>query len=190
MKSRLLFIDTETGGINPQKHSLLSVGFVVWDIKEGVLYSNEYYIRSGAYSVTSEAAKINHFDEARQNRLAVDPGLVISQLYELRSSYFQGYSAIPLAGHNICFDVQFIKQLFASCNRSYDKLFSHRLVDTHSILKYLSDCQLIPDSVDSSASAFNFFGIKVDGRHSAIGDAMATAQLYSKLIDLILNKQQ
>ena len=41
--ARLLFIDTETGGLDPEKHSLLSVGFVVWDSVLDECYSAEYY---------------------------------------------------------------------------------------------------------------------------------------------------
>ena len=43
--ARLLFIDTETGGLNPEKHSLLSVGFVVWDSVLGECYSAEYRLK-------------------------------------------------------------------------------------------------------------------------------------------------
>lgn len=43
--ARLLFIDTETGGLDPEKHSLLSVGFVVWDSVLGECYSAEYRLK-------------------------------------------------------------------------------------------------------------------------------------------------
>lgn len=185
MNNRLLFLDTETGGINPQKHSLLSVGVVVWDDSEGVLYADEFYLRSEHYSVTAQATRINHFDEIDHNNKACEPKQVVSRLIELKDSFFSEYQSMPLAGHNIGFDVQFLKQLFLTCNRSYEKVFSHRLVDTYSILKFLVDCQLIPNSINSSASAFKHFGIKVVDRHTALGDAYATMQLYTKLIELI-----
>lgn len=188
MSNRLLFIDTETGGVDPQKHSLLSIGVVVWDAFEEELFSDEYYIRSRKYNVTKTAARLNHFDEDRQNDLALDPECVVEKLIAIKEQYFGGYQSVPLAGHNITFDIQFIKMMFSSCGRSFEKLFSHRSVDTYSIIKYLSDCKILPDEINSSAKAFKYFKIPVNGRHTALGDARATMQLYSKLISKLKEK--
>lgn len=185
MGNRLLFIDTETGGLDPNKHSLLSIGVVVWDDTEGELFATELYLANKQYNVTKTAAQINHFNEELQRELSIAPMRVVESFIEIKSCFFQEYSAIPLAGHNISFDVQFIKHLFYKCGRSFEKLFSHRLVDTYSIIKYLSDCQLIPDAISSSSSAFKYFGIVVNGRHTALGDARATMQLYSALVALM-----
>lgn len=188
MNDRLLFIDTETGGLDPQKHSLLSIGVIVWEKERGELFSDEFHVYSDNYSVTKSATRINHFNLAEHNLHALDPSTVLQRLFEIREKYFGKNSLIPLAGHNITFDIQFIKQLFFQCGRSYEKFFSHRVVDTYSVIKFLSDCQIIPNSVNSSASAFKYFGITVAGRHTALGDARATMQLYSKAILLIENK--
>ena len=188
MNNRLLFIDTETGGLDPQKHSLLTIGIVVWDKIQGELFSDEYAINWEQYIVTKTALRINHFDENEHRKNAIPPKEIVSKLYELKTTYFQDYSAIPLAGHNTTFDIQFLKHLFVVCNRSFEKLFSHRIVDTYSIIKFLVDCHCIPSKVNSSAKAFEYFNITVDGRHTAIGDARATMQLYSKAIQLVKNK--
>lgn len=182
MSNRLLFIDTETGGLDPQKHSLLSIGVVVWDASEGELFSDEYYIRSEKYSVTKTAARLNHFNEYIQRELALDPDCVVEKLIAIKEQYFREYPSIPLAGHNVSFDIQFIKMMFSSCGRSFEKLFSHRSVDTYSIIKYLSDCKLLPAEINSSAKAFKYFNISVNGRHTALGDARATMQMYYKMI--------
>ncbi len=182
MSNRLLFIDTETGGLDPNKHSLLSIGVVVWDALEGELFSDEYYIRSEKYSVTKKAAQLNHFDEVSQHDSALDPECIVDKLIAIKEQFFGEYPSIPLAGHNVAFDIQFIKSMFSSCGRSFEKLFSHRSVDTYSIIKYLSDCGFLPDEINSSAKAFKYFNIHVKGRHTALGDARATMQLYANLI--------
>lgn len=182
MSKRLLFIDTETGGLDPKKHSLLSIGVVVWDAFEGELFADEYYIRSEKYNVTKTAARLNHFDESSQQESAFDPGCIVEKLIVIKEQYFREYPSIPLAGHNVAFDIQFLKMMFSSCGRSFEKLFSHRSVDTYSIIKFLSDCEFLPDEINSSAKAFKYFSIPVNGRHTALGDARATMKLYSKLI--------
>ena len=188
MTDRLLFIDTETGGLDPLKHSLLSIGVVVWDKKSGELFSDEYYIYSDNYVVTKSATRINHFNLTEHNLHAVAPTIVVQKLFKIRDKYFDKDGLLPLAGHNVTFDIQFIKQLFFQCGRSYEKLFSHRAVDTYTVIKFLTDCQLIPNSISSSASAFKYFNITVEGRHTALGDARATMQLYSKALLLIENR--
>ena len=44
---------------------------------------------------------------------------------------------------------------------------------------------LLPNKINSSAKAFKYFGIPVSGRHTALGDAGATMQLYVNLISKI-----
>ena len=38
--SRVLVIDTETGGLDPNHHSLLSLAMVSWDLK----YQKEFFV--------------------------------------------------------------------------------------------------------------------------------------------------
>lgn len=182
MSNRLLFIDTETGGVNPQKHSLLSIGIVIWDKENGELYSAEYYLKSDTYHVTKTAQQINHFAVESHEFNAIDAAEVINHFYEIKNDFFLDYPLIPLAGHNTQFDVQFIKKMFEDCKRSYEKIFSHRIVDTYSILKFMSDCGVVCGDVSSSAKAFKKFNIQVNGRHTALGDARATMQLYECLL--------
>lgn len=183
--NRILFIDTETGGINPNKHSLLSAGIVVWDQEEGVLYENEFYFYSENYVVTNTAQKINHFNLEEHNKKAIDVKLFFSEIDELKKQFFSEYSDISLGGHNTQFDVRFIRKLYEDNNRSFEKTFSHRIIDTYSILKFLCDSGKLDMDYISSAKAFEKFGIVVDGRHTALGDAKATAKLYEKMIALV-----
>ena len=44
---------------------------------------------------------------------------------------------------------------------------------------------IIETNIDSSSDAFKYFGIKVDNRHSALSDCIATVQLYEALIQLV-----
>lgn len=184
MSNRLLFIDTETGGIDPNKHSLLSIGVVVWDAADGECYSDEFLLRSEHYSVTETAKKMNGFDMQEHNKKALSAKTIIEKLNDIKMGYFNDYLSIPLAGHNTQFDIQFIKRMYRDSRRSYEKTFSHRVVDTYSVLKYLADCNMLDSNISSSAKAFQFFNIHVDGRHTALGDARATMQLYEKLVQL------
>lgn len=185
--ARLLFIDTETGGLDPEKHSLLSVGFVVWDSVLGECYSAEYRLKNENCRITKTAQRINKLTDSDFND-AIVPQALIKKFEGIKEVYFADYTAIPLAGHNTQFDVQFIKKMFKDNRRSFDSIFLHRIVDTYSVLKFLQDGGIITDTINSSTQAFKFFGITVDGRHTALGDAKATMRLYEKMLQLLHRK--
>lgn len=185
--ARLLFIDTETGGLDPEKHSLLSVGLVVWDSILNECYSAEYRLKSENYRITKAAQRINKLTDSDFND-SIAPQTLIKKFEEIKEKYFADYAAIPLAGHNTQFDVQFIKKMFKDNRRSFDNIFLHRIVDTYSVLKFLQDAGIITNTINSSAQAFKYFGITVDGRHTALGDAKATMRLYEEMLQLLNSK--
>ena len=181
----LLFLDTETGGVDCNKHSLLSIGLAVWESNGKIVDSTEIIIEHASYVVTSTAQSINKFDQEIHKKSAVSPSKAISVLLNFCELYFDDGLLIPLAGHNTQFDVGFLKVFLKTNNRSYNKLFSHRIIDTYTLLRSLYYSKKISEDISSSAEAFAYFGIKVDGRHTAKGDAIATAELYSKLLHLL-----
>jgi len=182
---RLVFIDTETGGVIPEKHSLLSIGLVIWDADQGIIGKQEYFIKSARYVVTQEAKRINKFKRLHHNMIAEDAASVINKMIDYCQSFFPDNIAIPLAGHNIQFDVGFLKVLFKKNNRSFGQYFSHRMIDTYSVYKTIVLSGVIEENIDSSANAFSYFNIRVDERHDALSDCIATVELYEKLIRLI-----
>ena len=184
-KDRLLFIDAETGGLDPKVHSLLSLGLVVWDKTAGILYQREVCQKLDKYNTTKEALNINHFDIKKYAKEDILSAVEIDkEVRSLKDTYFSDYAKIPLAGHNVQFDFGFLKEMYENAGLSYEDLFSHRLVDIFSVLQFLIHTNKIPKNVNNSSSAFEYFNIDVHGRHTALGDSKAAAELYSKLLGL------
>lgn len=185
--NRFVFIDTETGGTIPEKHSLLSIGLVVWDLNKGKIDEREFYVKHDIYIVTKEAQKINKFNEDYHNKIAEKPDIVIKSMLSFLRTYFPEDVFIPLAGHNVNFDINFLKVFLKSQNRSYNQYFSHRIIDTYSVYKTLILSGLITENLNSSHDAFSYFGIKVSERHNALSDCIATVELYEKMLLIIRN---
>lgn len=185
--NRYVFIDTETGGTDPDKHSLLSIGVCIWDIEYGILDYKEFYVENDEYVITKHAQKMNKFNIYEHEIKAMSQIDVINSLLTFCENYFSKNVAFPLIGHNIQFDVNFLKKLFKNNNRSFNQYFSHRYIDTYSVFKTCVLAGLIDKNIDSSAEAFSYFDIKVEKRHSALGDCIATVKLYEKLISLLSN---
>ena len=184
MPDRLLFIDTETGGLDPDKHSLLSLAMVVWEDME-IIDSTEILINDGILSVTAEALSVNRIDIEKHKQSALSPSRAMDEILSFTGKHFPGQRKITLAGHNVHFDANFLKTFFSANNKDFSEFFSHRMIDTSSILHYLYLAGKIKQRAISSDDAFKLFEIKVEGRHTAIGDAIATAKLFTKMLDLI-----
>lgn len=179
---RILFIDTETGGYNPSIHSLLTVGLVIWE-NGSIIESLEISINDGHLNATKQALKINLIDLEKHREIAIPPPLAIKQIIQFVKDNFYQHEKVTLAGHNISFDIRFIRHLFDTNHYSFSEYFSHRSIDTSSILHYLYLSGKLSSKIIDSSGAFKHFGIEVKGRHTALGDAIATAELFSKLIN-------
>jgi DNA polymerase-3 subunit epsilon len=181
---RILFIDTETGGIDPASNSLLSLGLVVWKELE-VKASLEILIDDGILNVTEKALEINQIDLGEHRKKAVSPAVAIQQMDKFVNSHFPKEEKIVLGGHNISFDVNFLNAFLTRNGYNFQQRFSHRHVDTSGILFYLYLTGKIKRKLTASQDALDYFGIAVQGRHTALGDAVATAQLFSRLVGIL-----
>ena len=190
--SKLLVIDTETGGIDAETDSILTLAAVVWD--DGKLGASiEIKIAEDPMYVTERAMKINRIDLAVHQRIALPPRLALAQLDQFLKENFIDETVsggIVLAGHNINFDIRFLRRLFSICGAKFDDRFSHRSLDTASVLRFLSLADLLPKTVLGSDEAFKWFDVMplTSERHTAIGDARSTALMLSRLVRLIGNK--
>jgi DNA polymerase III, epsilon subunit and related 3''-5'' exonucleases len=183
MKDKILFIDTETGGLDSSIHQLLSIGLVVWCDNQ-ILDACEIPIHDKSLQVDISAIKVNKIDIVSHMKIAFTPAYAFEMLDDFLYRNFIDYDKIILGGHNVSFDVNFLKSFYKRLNKNYNARFSHRLIDTSSILHFLYYTDIIKEKVISSQQAFDFFNINVKDRHTALADAMATAILFSKLIKL------
>jgi DNA polymerase III epsilon subunit-like protein len=94
---------------------------------------------------------------------------------------------IILAGHNLHVDLGFLRRLYGSAGLSHEPYFSHRVLDTAGVLRFLYLAGRLPVASASLGDALKHFGIESASsvRHTAIGDATLTAQLLNKLFDVI-----
>ena len=187
MTQPLLFLDTETGGLDPRSHSLLSLGLVV-GVGPKVFNSLEILIRHEPYVVSSGGMQVNRIDLVAHSAAALDPPIALSVLDVFLDQHFPHLcQPVIMAGHNVAFDQAFLGAFLASQGRALEPRFSHRLVDTHSIASALRDAGRLPLANLGSSALFAHFGILVpeEKRHTALGDALATFELYWKLVGLM-----
>lgn len=180
----VVIIDTETGGLDPSRHSILSVGMVVL----GTNQECEVFISEPTISAEPEALAINGINLEWLRAVGLSPQAAVLSIEEFRTQVSQD-GPITFAGHNLSFDVGFLRRLYTIAGAEWPRGLTHRTVDTHSLLWALAVSGKIPASACGSEGAFAFFGIDAPGRHTALGDARATSLLLARLIGLISAEQ-
>ena len=76
---RLLFIDTETGGLEPVEHSLFSLGIIVWENGKA-LFEDEIYIKDTVYRATAQALAINNINIDYLDKFGLDEQNVVKRI--------------------------------------------------------------------------------------------------------------
>ena len=184
MNDKILFIDVETGGIDPDQHSLLSVGLVIWESFK-IKNKQEFLIKHKNYHYTEEALSINNINIETHDSIATPADAAATNIIHFVTQEFPGKEKVTLAGHNVQFDVNFLKKFLLDHKIPFSDFFSHRIIDTSTILHYLYLAGKLKKKAVSSTDAFAMFNISIEHRHTALGDAIATASLFSKLIGIL-----
>ena len=181
---RLLFIDTETGGVNEKENSLLSIALICWN--NGVTVDKlEIYIKEDNYNVTERAMDINGLDLSYVYANGHYPNDAIEIISNFIHRNFNDEKAV-LCGHNVGFDIRFLKELYSKSNKNYDELISYRSLDTASIFRFLSIAGKFNGvEVNSLDDAIKYFNLSFDNRHTAMGDIEKTVELFNNLIDVV-----
>ena len=189
--TKLLVIDTETGGIDPDRHSLLSLAAVVW--ADGRIEGEiEIFVAEPDITVTARAMEINRIDLIEHAHKAMAPAEALARLLSFVADHFRSDLAageqLVLAGHNVGFDIGFLRRLCRLAGVPFPAIISHRSLDTASVLRFLSLAGIVPPSAVASTEAFAYLGVRVPEklRHTALGDARATAELLTRLVGLVL----
>lgn len=85
-----------------------------------------------------------------------------------------------IVGHNVDFDMRF----FAVAGGANGAVFSNAVLDT-----LLLDYTLNPHQEDKSLEAIAArLGLQVTGRHTALGDALSTAEIFLALVPLLTER--
>lgn len=183
-EDKILFFDVESGGLDDSKHSLLRIGLVIW--KNGIILDKlEIFIKSDNYCYDEESMKINKIDLNWLTINGISEQQAIEEINSFVNKYFPNSKAL-LGGHNIYFDIAFLKRLYRENSISFSSYFEHRTIDTCSIMKYLYFCDKLPKQVQSLTSACKYFNFEIDDneRHGALYDAEITSEVFTKLLEL------
>ena len=172
-----VIIDTEPGGLDPSKHSLISVGLVSACGAE----MDEFIVREPTLVADPRSMAIHGISEETIN----EQGLTLTEAVDRFEAFFEKMDGpVLLVGHNVSFDLSFIKRLYRLADRIQPRKISHRSLDTHTLLWSGIQLGIFPPTTNTSDGAFSHFDIEppADTRHTARGDAIATQRLVDEIM--------
>lgn len=193
MDRTIIFLDTETGGLNPKVNSLLSIGCIAVDgetleeidsFYKEIKYS-DYTDKNDKWNVTCKAIEINKLspEYLEKSKSADSFDNVKKQFREWLYQYYEPkYKPIP-AGHNILqFDKPFLEH---QLGLKWDKCFYHHPIDTMIIADFLLNAGMIKcgsSKLDDLAKYFEVDTGDRSKRHDSLDDARISKEVYVSMI--------
>lgn len=188
--NKIIFIDTETGGVNPEKSALIQLSGIIRIDKKDIEKFN-FYIKPFENSEVNEKAlevQGRTLEELKTDKY-VEEKEVYKQFINLLDKYIDKYDRTDkfvVAGYNVRFDVDILKAFFQRHGNNFlfsyldssmlDPLYSIRLLQVAGILPVLENNKL--------ETWCKHFGIELKA-HDSLEDIEATKKLIGKLISLI-----
>lgn len=186
----MIVVDVETTGLDPQKHSIVSIGAVDFYAPSYQFYT-ECIIYPGA-EISERALEINGFTE-EQLYDPTKPNLeqAINEFIEWTEKAVDK----TFAGENPAFDRDFLTASFLRYKpgpegrSEWYKQFTHRTVDLHSLCySHLLRSGKVPPSKSgrsdlSTDKILNYVGLPEEPRpHNALTGAKMEAEAFSRII--------
>ena len=178
----VVILDTETGGLDPLTHSMMTIGLVSGDGQHRL----EIWVAEPEIIADPRALAVNRLDPRRKAR-GVSPAEACDQVDAFLKTVEPTRGRPMIVGHNVAFDNAFMRRMYTMAGRPVNPAFTHRTVDTHTLLWALIAAGKLPEGVNGSDAAFAHFDVSPpeELRHTALGDAVATRQLFEQLLQLV-----
>jgi DNA polymerase-3 subunit epsilon len=165
--------DTETTGLDPRADEIISIGAL--RIVNGRLLRDESFDRlvNPHRSLTGESIRFHK----------IRPGMLDNQpdIKTTLPLFHRFVEDTVLVGHNVAFDMKMLQMKETDTGI----VFANPVLDT-----LLLSAVIQPAQADHDIEAIaGRLGIRIIGRHTALGDAMVTAEMFLKMIPLLQAKQ-
>ena len=184
--NKLCVLDVETTGLDPNKHDIIEICCIYLDsfVKPTDNFFHMFLTPLRPENIDYRALKANHTDKIEIMKRGVDP-FKAADAFEDWFKEICGTKKIAPIGHNYHFDMGFLKSWLGL--NHYEYYFDYHTRDTMVIANYLNDradfrSEKYPYPKQSLQYLCNQLDVDNPSRHTAIGDCLATAECYRKLL--------
>lgn len=189
---KLIVVDTETAGLDPNEHSIISFAAVIYQDGgisghfQSLIQENPIHLNFRPESLPPDM--VIHPSTGIQLRDLVDapsPWVVVQEFknWLLKNEI---YGQQILCSHNVTFDSGFLRRLWNLAGEDYEKQWSHRMLCTQTAALLLEQAGRIrlPGGSASLDSVAAVFGLERSSNlHNALEDATLAARVLAKMVD-------
>lgn len=196
MSKKILWLDTETTGLNPKKHGLREIGYIlVVDgqvVKKDVLQIDPRTYKNKIVEIDNQALELSNvtiedFDNFDDSAYAFDKFSTLLEYVdkEDKNDYF------TLARFNVKFDNDFLREWFYDndAGAEFKNYFHYKVIDVFPLVITLKHLGLIDTENDKLKTVCEYFNIPIDA-HNALSDIEATKNLYELISDRFINDKE
>lgn len=180
MSANLFLLDTETGGLDPSKHSLLS-GYCAILSPHTFEIEDEFEFKhlEHVFRVQADALSVNKLDLSSFSKDGIQHHVICGRIEKMLDKAYRttGLKPHPL-GQNVQFDLSFIKTIVPHLETHINR----RSLDTAVIaLNEQMKGKLPPQLNLSLKSLGDHFGLNTTNCHDAKSDALLTLEVFKCL---------
>lgn len=166
---RLLFLDTETTGLDPEKDVITELGYVIYEVekKQVLRVRSNFLIDASSPGISKEIEEITGINNEMVSEWGYDAATIYKQFTQdaLKASY--------IVAHNAEFDKSFVSN---GINRHLGHVSEYKWIDTMTDIKF---------SKKAKSRSLNYlcadYGISPnDLAHRALFDVFQTIKLFDK----------
>lgn len=181
MEGNKMIFDLETGGYNKEKNALCELGAIVVNSDNEIIDTLQFYVKPYCREASSElcsykpdAMGVNGITEQQ-----ITEGKLIELVLLKFCELIVRYNVQTIIGHNSdFFDVKWMSYLLGRFTPFQQRFDQIRKVDTMRLAQAKNSVQPVDYKLGTLCA---YFGIEIVDAHTAIGDCMATLELYKKL---------
>lgn len=178
--------DCETTGLTNESN-LLTVFFIIYDENFVELGSLGIKLRHKYYHVTAKALEVNGINLVEHDKEAIDIRDARINLMLFLNTYYNNKQFVCI-GHNINFDIRFLKSSGLFNYSEFEKYMNPIVIDTIVLAQYLKSCKLLGETqslrLEMLCKHFNITKADINcngSYHSAEYDTRCTVELLKKL---------
>jgi len=200
---RYCAIDTETTGLQPRHNDVIEVAVVVLDhhfnVDNNFTPFHTYMLPSRPDNIDINALKIQNMTEHGVDKPVTAKKFDQAMLYGLEpwrcaDLFIEWFEKLRLpskdrltpVGYNYGFDIEFIKDWLGPL--SYDYVFHYSYRDALRVVNYINDAYVYKGKAPPFHPSTRLtdvclkLDLRLENAHSALDDAIATAQVYRRLM--------
>jgi DNA polymerase-3 subunit epsilon len=191
MSNKVFWVDTETSGVNPNKHGIIQLAGLI-EIDGQIEDTCNMEIQpNDSLKIDNEALKVNNYTH-RQLKTHMDESLAFKNLFKLFNRHVDKYDSddkLWVGGYNVNFDIDFLSDFWERnmTGQQYLGSFVNRgmCLDPYNIIPMMVDKGELtqPNSMKLKYVCKKYMDECDYNWHDAMADVKASRDLYYNLIE-------